>query len=178
MITGEHTVIRSADPDDAPAMHALYTAPMRRSALLDTRREPIRPTVDELREALASKDAMKGNFFAVEDRTGQILGFCVLRGSSREAGYGEFNLLLHDLALYRAPLADEVFRFAHARAFERMRMRKLIAHGLDSETELALYLLRCGFECNGTQREVFFGDGRWHNLCTYSLFAPDLATSD
>lgn len=175
MITGEYTHIRSADPDDAPAMHALYASALRRSALLDPRREPMQPTVEELREALGSKDAMKGNFFAVEDLCGVIQGFCVLRGSSREAGYGEFNLMLHDLSAYETPLAEEVFRFAHARAFERLRVRKLIAHCLDSETALYAYLLRCGFACNGTQREVFFGSGRWHNLHTFSLFAPELA---
>ena len=175
MITGEHTHIRTADPDDAPSMHQLYVSPVPRSALLDPRREPVLPNIDELREALASKDAMRGNFFAIEDRSGIVQGFCMLRGSSKEVGYGEFNLMLLDAAAYESPLADEAFRFARTRAFERLRTRKLIAHCLDTEGPLHAFLLRCGFECNGTQREVFFGAGRWHNLHTFSLFAPELA---
>jgi RimJ/RimL family protein N-acetyltransferase len=174
MITGEYTQIRTADPDDAPTMHQLYTSAVSRSALLDPRREPVLPNADELREALGTKDAMKGNFFAIEDRSGIVRGFCMLRGSSKEAGYGEFNLMLLDAADYDLPLAEEAFRFAHARAFERLRTRKLIAHCLDTEQPLHDFLLRCGFECNGTQREVFFGAGRWHNLHTFSLFAPEL----
>ena len=41
MITGAHTFIRTADPDDAAAMHALYSHGGPRSALLDARREPM-----------------------------------------------------------------------------------------------------------------------------------------
>ncbi len=175
MITGQHTCIRTADPDDAPVMHALYAAGTPRSALLDVRREPIAPNAAELREALTTKDAMKGNFFAVEDLTGIVRGFCLLRGASKDAGYGEFGLMLLDEADFTSPLADEAFHFAHARAFERLRLRKLIAHCLETEAPFRDYLLRRGFVCNGTQRDVFYGDGRWHNLDTFSLFAPALA---
>lgn len=174
MITREHATIRTADPDDAPAMHALYAAGTHRSALLDGRREPIQPNVDELREALATKEAMKGNFYAVEDRTGLVRGFCLLRGASKDAAYGEFGLMLLDEADYAAPLATEAFEFAFSRGFERLRLRKLLAHCLDTEHVFREYLLRHGFISNGVQREVFFGAGRWHNLETFSLYAPEL----
>lgn len=178
MITGEHSFVRTADPDDAAAMQAFYAQGRARSALLDGRREPIFPNEDELRAALASPDAMKGNFFAVEDRTGVVQGFCVLRGANKEAAYGEFGLMLLDDALYETPLAREVFNFAYKRGFELLRLRKLVAHCLDHETAFRAYLFACGFECNGVQRDVFFGGGRWHNLETFSLFAPELrATS-
>lgn len=178
MITGEHTCIRTADPDDAPVMHALYAGGTPRSALLDARREPISPNCDELREALATKDAMKGNFYAVEDLTGIVRGFCLLRGASKDAGYGEFGLMLLEEEAYGSPLAAEVFRFAHARAFERLRLRKLIAHCLETEGPFRAYLERCGFVCNGRQREVFYTGGRWHNLETFSLFAPELSAGN
>lgn len=173
MITGHHSFVRTADPDDAAAMHALYTQGRIRSSLLDSRREPINPNVDELRAALGSTDAMKGNFFAVEDLTGVIQGFCVLRGASKDAAYGEFGLMLLDNAAYATPLAEEVFQFAFRRGFELLRLRKLLAHCLESETAFREYLLAHGFESNGIQRDVFFGQGRWHNLETFSLFAPD-----
>ncbi len=174
MITGEHTVIRSADPDDAAAMRALYATGRLRSSLLDGRMEPIAPNEDELREALASPEAMKGTFFAVEDRTGIVQGFCVLRGASKDAAYGDFNVMLIDEANYEGPISKEIFDFAYARGFELLRLRKIIAHCLDGEEAFRAYLLRCGFVRNGVQRDVFYGHGRWHNLETYSLFAPEL----
>ena len=64
---------------------------------------------------------------------------------------------------------------SRARAFERLRLRKLIAHCLETEAPFRGYLLRHGFVHNGTQRDVFYGQGRWHNLDTFSLFAPELS---
>lgn len=174
MITCEHAVIRTADPDDAPAMARLYAPGRVRAALMDSRHEPMLPNRDELREALSTPDAMKGTFFAVEDRTGLVQGFCLLRGASKDAAYGEFGLLLIDPAGYETPLADDVFRFAYGRAFERLRLRKLVSHCFDGEADVRAYFMRCGFHSNGVQREVFYGDGRWHNLETFSLFAPEL----
>lgn len=174
MVTGEHTYIRTADPDDAAAMRQLYAGEAPRSALLDARREPILPTEDELREALSTKDAMKGNFFAIEDRAGVVQGFCVLRGASKDAAYGEFGLMLLDEAALEGPIAEEAFRFAYQRGFERLRLRKMLAHCLETETALRAFLVRCGFVSTGVQREVFYGRGRWHNLETFSLFSPEL----
>ena len=178
MITGTHTFIRTADPDDAPAMHALYLGASPRSALLDGRREPINPNVDELREALGSKEALGGTFYAIEDRAGVVQGFCVMRGASKDAAYGEFNLMMIDEAGYAGPLAREAFEFGYERGFELLRLRKMIAHCLDTETALRDFLLACGFEHNGTQREVFWSQGRWHNLETFTLFAPELRHGD
>jgi hypothetical protein len=52
MIKGAHSVIRSADPDDAGALKSVYDSQGPRSSLLDQRRELNAPTRDELREVM------------------------------------------------------------------------------------------------------------------------------
>ena len=74
MIVGEHTIIRWAEPDDAPALRSFYDPAVPRCCLLDQRREPIFPTTDELREVLAQKEMGRPVLFATEDKTGVVRG--------------------------------------------------------------------------------------------------------
>jgi len=170
MIFQEHVRIRTADPDDAPALHALYAPDVLCAALLDARREPLMPACAELREMLGMKEAANNVFFAVEDLEGAVRGFCILRGMNHETGFGEVSVLLHDPGALVTPLADEVIAFACERGFGRLRLNKLVATCLDGETALRAFLLRQGFESAGVQREVVFAQGRWHHLETLSLF--------
>jgi RimJ/RimL family protein N-acetyltransferase len=172
VITGQHAVVRLADADDAPALHALYNPAAPRAALLDQRREPLWPTIGEIRELLTRKEATRGgSFYAVEDPQGVVHGFCSVRGMNQEAGFGELAFLLHEHAL-TTPLADEVFDFLHRRAFENLRLHKVMVHCLEEEGALRGFLLRHRFEPCGRQREVFFSRGKWHDVHVLSLHAP------
>lgn len=171
MITGEHSYIRAAEPDDAAALHVFYDIRRPCSALLDAKREPLMPTVDELREMLGHKDAARGAFHAVEDKTGVIRGFCGLRGVNHEAGIGEIMLMFAEDATFEGPVAEEALAFVSAFAFERLRLRKLLAHVLGPEQALRGFLLRRGFVREGIQREVFFAGGTYHPLEVLSQFA-------
>ena len=170
MIRTEHGHIRTADLDDAPALLGLYDPAHPRSSLLDIRREPIMPTEDDLREMLTRKEVQQGLIHAVEDNTGSVAGFCSLRGMNHEAGFGEVAVMFLENEAYASPLADEAMAFLFERAFVRSRLRKVIAHGLDSETDLHALYARTGFETSGVQREVFYSMGRWHDLVTFSRF--------
>ena len=52
MIASEHTLIRTADPDDAGFLLEVYRTERPKAALLDGRREPVLPNRDELAEML------------------------------------------------------------------------------------------------------------------------------
>ena len=173
MITGEHTHIRTTDADDAAALHRFYDMTRPRSALLDKKREPLMPAVSELREMLAHREAAKDAFYTVEDRTGLVKGFCSLRGMSHETGFGEITMLFYDDAHFAGPMAKEVFAFLEARGFDRLHLNKLVAHCLDVETAWRDALLARGFQSNGVQRDVFYGQGRWHDLEAFSRMARD-----
>lgn len=171
MITTAHGSIRTADFDDAPALLRLYDPAFPRSALLDIRREPILPNEDDLREMLNRKEVQQGMLFAVEDGEGLVRGFCSLRGVSPEAAFGEVAVMFIEAEDHDTPLAAEAAEFLLERAFDRLRLHKVVAHCLESETALRRLLVRHGFESSGVQREVFFSLGRWHNLETFSRFA-------
>jgi len=171
MISGTHTYIRSAEPDDAPVLFAAYDLERPRSCLLDGKREPLIPTRDELREVLGRKEAAQGTFYAVEDSAGRVRGFCGLRGVNPEACFGEVYFLLLDEEDYGRPLAGEVFAFVCGRAFARLGLHKVVAHALDSEVALRAFLVAHGFESGGIQREAVYARGRRHHLETFSLFA-------
>lgn len=172
MIKGTHSFIRGTEQDDVPALAALYQNPVPRGGLLDGRREPITPTRDELRELLGRKEVVEGGFYTIEDQTGEIQGFCSLRGVNAEARYGEFNFLLLDPARYRDPLAEEAGQFLFDRAFLRLGLRKVVAYCLQHEQELADFLRRSGFESAGLQREILYAGGRWHDLEAYAKANP------
>jgi RimJ/RimL family protein N-acetyltransferase len=170
MVTGQFANIRTADPDDAPALYRLYSADRICSALLDHRREPLLPTVDELFETLGHKDAARGAFHVIEDKTGLIQGFCGVRGVNQEACFGEIVVMLYEEAAYATPLADEAIAFLARLGFLRLHLSKLITHALDNESGLRACLLRHGFVSEGIQRDILYTQGAYQNLEAYSLF--------
>jgi len=172
MIQGEHCYIRGAEPDDAPQFYQLYDMRRPRAALLDQRREPLLPTVMELRESLARKDATAAWIYSIEDLEGCVRGFCMMRGANYEVGFTEAGFLLHDDADFSTPMMDEVADFAETRAFHRLRVNKIVAHCLDSETALRAFLGKRGFTFNGAQRDAFYGCGCWHAIEAYTLWSP------
>lgn len=175
MITGEHGVIRSMDPDDAEALLRLYIEGPPRSSLLDRKRELILPTAGELREMLGRKESIPAGLLVVEDREGKVCGFCGLRHAGAELAYAELVLMFHDEAVYRAPLALETLRYLCQNAFMEKRLNKLIAHCLDTEPGWRMFVSEMGFTCDGRQRDVLYAGGHWHDVELFSLFRSDAA---
>lgn len=171
MTPGTHTLIRSTDPDDSALLWPLYAGDLPRSALLDQRREPIRPTRAELRELFTKVDHT-GQFFTIEDPAGNLLGQCALRGITREQPYAEATLMLFDEALTTTAAGDEIAGFLRYRAFERLGLFKLVTHCLDTETVLHAFWTAQGFVPCGVQRDVLWAGGRWHAQAVLSCFAP------
>lgn len=174
MIASEHTLIRTADPDDADFLLEVYRAERPRAALLDGRREPVLPNRDELAEMLGSKDAGRNQFFAVEDSEGCVRGFCGLRGVSIEAVFAEIMVLLIDGADHAGPIGRDAVQFLLDRAFGRMHLDKVLGTCLDSEPELRALLADSGFVSGGVQRQVLYSGGEWHDIetMTRSRTAP------
>lgn len=174
MIFGEHCVIRAAEPDDAPILKRVYDLPKPRAAILDRRREPYQPTTDELRELLASKDLkLLGEYFALEDKTGAIRGFCSLRAGRQDVFFGEMLLMFLDETDLAGPIAAEALAFLKNKAFAERRLTKIIAHCLDGEEALHAFLVENGFRGDGVSRDILFARGRWFNNETLSLFASE-----
>ncbi len=173
MFIGSHTHIRYSEPDDARFVQSLYLEGPPRAALLDVRRERPMPTIQEVREMLTQKDAMRGMLFTVEDLDGRLTGWCGLRGVNPEARFAEMMLLFADAAAYDAPGANEVIDFLLDHAFGRFGLGKVIALSLDVETTLGVCLERRGFLACGAQRHALFSGGVWHDLETWTLFARD-----
>ncbi len=172
MISSEHGFIRTTEEDDAPFFLQLYAAGAPRFALLDLKREPILPTLMEVRETLASKEATRSMFFTLEDPTGQVAGFMSLRGLNQESGYCEVAPLMLEESRIHDGLAAWALAFVLERAFSILRLRKVTAHTLCCERDLRDFLEQHGFTCDGAQREVLHTRGRWHDVLCYSLFCP------
>jgi hypothetical protein len=172
MITGEHFVLRSADPDDARALLPLYDYSYPRSGLLDSRMELYRPTLDEFRLVLTQQDIKFGMTYTLENSVGQIRGLGTFRGFDYDAGYSEFYIMLHDTDDYDSPLALEVYAYMRDRSFGRSRLNKIVTRCLDNETAYRDFVLSQGFESSGVQRDVFASRDGWSNQETFTLFAP------
>ena len=175
MVTGAHTVIRTAEPDDAAALKRLYDPEAPKCCLLDPHREPIFPTFDELREVMSKTEMGQPFLLTVEDRTGAICGFCALRALALDVRYGEVVMLFLDEADYAGPRAAEVFDFLARRAFLQFHLNKIMAHVLECEHAFAKALVQYGFSSNGTQREAVYTLGRWLGIETFTLRARSTA---
>jgi len=175
MIKNAHTVIRSAEPDDAPALKNVYDAETPRSSLLDQRRELNSPTRDELREVMSQKEMGKAIFYTVENTQGEIIGFCSLRGLNQEVQFSEFVVIFIEESAFLTPAAGEVYDFLTRLAFQRMKINKVVAHCLESETEYRKFLIQHGFQSAGLQRDVVFAKGRWFGLEALTLTAAQWA---
>lgn len=173
MITGEHAVIRSAEPDDAFALWQLYDPAIPRAFLLGPSREIMIPTIDEVREMLGRRDIVLGTFFAIEDKTGEVCGCCVLRGSKSESDYAEIVMVFGDDRLYESDLAEEVFQFILRTAFVEKRMNKLQSHCICTELAYRAFLAQRGFESDGVQRDMIYTKGRYYDLESLSLFRAE-----
>lgn len=172
MIFNEHCMIRAAEPDDAPSMKRLYDPAVPRAALLDRHRERIDPSLGELREIIVSKDVkLFQEYYAVEDLTGLIRGFCSLRTGRQDVFFCELLFMFIDESDLDTEMAEEAFGFMKNKAFVERRLNKMMAHCLDSETRLRAFFTRHGFHSDGVAREVVFSLGRWFNNETLSLFA-------
>jgi len=173
MITGEFAVIRTAEPQDAETFHSLQDPECPRSAFLDRRREPVLAARDEVREMLTQKEVARGLFYALEDTTGSMRGFCALRELNPEVGYAEVVMMFCQDDDFQSPLADEAFGFLARQAFQRMRLNKVTARCMAHESAFRAFLMRNGFQSDGVQRDVLFAIGKWHNQETLSLFRSD-----
>ena len=172
MISNPHSYIRSTDPDDAPHLARIYHADTLCCALLDQHREPMLPTVDELREVLASPEAAKGAFHTIEDNLGQIRGFVCLRGLSQDASFCEVSVLpLPDITL-ELPCFPEAIQFVLERAFVHHGLNKVLAHVLDTESSMRAFYNHHGFQSAGLQRQVLFAQGKYHDIETLLQWNP------
>ena len=178
VIRGEHTFVRGAEQDDVEALYRLYMDRVPRAGLLDARREPMLPTRADLRDLLTRKEISEGSFYTVEDRQGVIVGFCSLRGLNTEARFAEYGLQLADVSLYDSEIATEAHAFLLDRAFMRLGLNKVLAHGLSSELALGAFFRRVGFTSAGVQRDVLYTGGTWCHLETFVLQHPDHPRSD
>jgi RimJ/RimL family protein N-acetyltransferase len=159
------------------ALYALYMDGVLRAGLLDARREPMLPARDDLRDLLTRKEIADGSFYTIESETGDIVGFCSLRGINIEARFGEYGLQLSDARSYTTAVATEAHDFLMDRAFARLGLRKVLAHALSTETEFVEFLRSRGFSSAGIQRDVLHARGGWHHLETLVMGNPALMAS-
>jgi len=178
MVVGQHTVIRTAERDDARFLRAAYLGPVPRASLLDARKEPVQPTRDELEELLGSKENARGLFYAVEDRDGGVEGFCGLRGGNQEAQFAEVFFLFLSPEMEAGEGGCEAVRFVLGQAFDRLHLAKVTILALDIETGLSALLSKTGFVCEGAQRQAVYMRGGWHDVQTWTCFRGDAAVSD
>jgi RimJ/RimL family protein N-acetyltransferase len=173
MITGQYSCIRTTERDDVAALQRLYALPLPPASLMDRRREPMRPTRVELCEMVRREDANAPALYTVEDRTGEIRGFCMFRASGQDLAAAHAAWLFFEDDAYDGPAADEAFLHFAREAFVRRRLNKMAAHCADYEKAFRRFLTARGFQSDGVQREVYFGGGRWHDVESLSLFRSD-----
>jgi len=173
MVTGDHAVIRTIDTDDTAALLKLYRAARPLACLLNQLHEFVVPTTDEIVHLVQATDKNKvAAFNVVEDRQGNVRGFCALRVTGQEIYPGRFDIMFFDGDDFSTPLANEVGHFLIEEAFQRKGLRRIVAQCLNSEKTLRAFLVNTGFESNGVQREVLYTGGKWFNLESLSLANP------
>ncbi|MFA7693500.1 MAG: GNAT family N-acetyltransferase [Candidatus Hydrogenedentes bacterium] len=169
MILGTHTRIRFSEGEDASFYRNLYLTNEPKAALLDARREYGMPVRHEIEELLRKSESSRAYLFTVEDLEGQRRGWCGLRGLNVEAGYCELFLVFRSDEEFLTPMADEALAMLLYRAFQQLRLNKVLVFSLKRESGLQQCLMKQGFRSCGIQRDVLYSGGTWHNLNTFVL---------
>ena len=171
MITGDHTVIRASESDDAESLWALYDPKRPRAFLLGPTQEILIPTVEELRTLLSRREAIQqGAFYIVEDLTGAVVGCIVLRAAMGDSPYAELVVALASEDAYATPVGDEIIAFVQRQAFTVKRRNKITTHCLGTEKAYRTYLVSHGFTSDGLQEQIIYTQGRYHDMETLTLF--------
>lgn len=170
MIIGEHTYIRTADPDDAEALLGVYLCDKPRSFMMDARREFQYPTLDELRQLLGRKEIRTGALYVVEDKRGIVRGCVTLKTPMQEVSYSELVVVFLEPGDYMGALADETMAFVENTAFTLRKLRKIVTQCLETEEDYRELLVRNGYSSDGCQREVVFAEGRYLDLETFTRY--------
>ena len=176
MITGLYCAIRTADPNDARALSALYNGAVPRAAYLNRRREILLPTLDDLRETLTQQNRPNpSSLYVVEDLEGLLRGLCALNTGGTETAHGEIFCLFHYEEDYVSPIGRETLAFLCRQGVREKHLNKVVAQCLETETGYRQALADMGFESNGVQREVLYTQGRYFSLETLTLYANAFA---
>jgi len=151
--------IRTAVPDDADALMAIYNPVVLTStATFDL----IPRTLDEQRAWISDRSGARVVLVAIDDATGQVVGFSALSPYRDRAAYAttvEDSVYVHQDHHGRGVgrvLLDALVDTARAHGFHAMMARIVSDHAASIGLHAA-----CRFEIVGHEREVGRKFGRW-----------------
>lgn len=119
---------------------------------------------DKHREMLADPDAA---YWVVESPTGQVAGFCILRGLQSEHRSVEIKRIV--VAVPNKGVGKQFLSFVLEQAFDAYRAHRVWLDVFEDNSRARHVYREIGFREDGILREAILRDAQYHSLVLMSL---------
>ncbi|MCP2337825.1 GNAT family N-acetyltransferase [Actinomadura rupiterrae] len=172
MIRGERAGLRVRLPEDVPLLHEeLYNDVETRSRSDIRPWRPLGPDKSPFAVRDTEDDTLV-DFSAVDLATGDLAGVAVLWGIDTHARSAHIGMSLRPAARGRGLATDIVRTLCHY-AFETRGLNRVALETLSDNLAMRAVAKRVGFTHEGTLRNSFWANGRFHNDELYGLLASE-----
>lgn len=109
--------------------------------------------------------------WAVLDESGRHIGFCGLHVSHWRLRTATGGLFLGERDTWGQGLATDAVRVRTRLAFEQLGLHRIEGHTFNPA--MCRVYEKCGYRHEGTARQKFWRNGRWHDAQLYAVLASD-----
>ena len=127
--------------------------------------------LDRWFESLLGRQDLK--IFAIKSKEGEYWGNIELRDIDWIAGRAEVGIFLAEPEAQGLGLGREAIQAIARFAFEDLRLHRLYAKILESNTNAQRSFSRCGFQLEGRERQAFYDQGRHWDVLNYARLKED-----
>lgn len=174
-ITGEHTVLRALEEADLEPLRAWRNRPAFRQFFRE-HREISRAMQQRWFDTTVLNDPST-RMFAIDDRTGRLLGACGVCWIDWRNRSGDFSIYLGADDLYIDDVyAPDAGRQLLAYGFEELGLNRIWAEIYETDTPKQALLPALGFTAEGRHRQTTVKGGRFVDSLFYSILRPEWDT--
>jgi RimJ/RimL family protein N-acetyltransferase len=114
--------------------------------------------------------------FTIKTIEGEYLGNIEINDIDWRVGRGELGIIIGEKTFWKQGIGAEAIGLLVDFAFTEMRLHRIEARVLAHNKRAQKVFERCGFSREGTMRDAFYLDGRYHDVVLYAILSSDQRT--
>jgi len=114
--------------------------------------------------------------WAILDETERHIGFLGLSGINWRNRAGTGGLVIGERSVWGQGYASDAVRVRTRFAFAQLGLHRINGHTFNPAMKRVYE--KCGYRHEGTARQMFYRDGRWHDVDLYGILESDVPPPD